>query len=393
MKKERFISIIILSVVLLTTCTSGNKRSFDKIITVDVTKTNYPKKELILQDFMDVEYVALETNDEFLNQGFVQDIGKETILVRNRTADGNIFVYDQNGKALRVINHKGQGGEEYISTLNIRLDEDNREIFINDHSRRKIVVYDLNGKFKRSFNHKESNGSMFYTEMFNFDKDNLICYDEYNKEISFVIVSKQDGSVTKEIKLPFKERLYLEQQRIDKESDRIYTVSPGYYRTIIPFKGNWTLLEHSSDTIYSLLPDYSVQPSIVRTPPIRSMDPGVFLMLRQVSDHYYFFETIKNVYDFDTDKGFPKTFMMYDRKENAFFNYAVYNGDYSTKKEIYMNRLRPINHEIESWQPLEAHQLVESYKKGELKGRLKEIASRLDEESNPVIMLIKHKKQ
>ena len=55
---------------------------------------SYPKKELILQDFMDVEYIALETNKEFLNQGFVQDIGKKTILVRNRIADGDIFVYD-----------------------------------------------------------------------------------------------------------------------------------------------------------------------------------------------------------------------------------------------------------------------------------------------------------
>lgn len=391
MKTSNLLSTIILLAVI-SGCANGNKPSTDKLITVEVTKTDYPKKELILQDFMDVEYVALETNDEFLNQGFVQDIGKETILVKNRTGDGNIFVYDRNGKALRVINHKGQGGEEYISTLNIRLDEDNGEIFINDHSRRKILVYDLNGKYKRSFNHKEGGGSIFYTEMFNYDNDNLICYDEYNKEISFVIVSKQDGSITKEIKIPFKERLYLEQQKVDKESDMIYTVSPGYYRTIIPFKGDWLLLDHSCDTIYSLLPDYSLHPSIVRTPPIRSMDPGVFLMLRQLSDHYYFFETIKNVYDFDTDRGFPKTFIMYDRQEKAFFNYTVYNGDYSTKKEIYMNWLRPVNHDIESWQPLEAHQLVESYEKGELKGKLKEIAATLNEESNPVIMLIKHKK-
>ena len=391
MKTLKLFSAIILFAVI-SGCANGNKNSADDLITVDVTKTDYPKKELILQDFMDVEYVALETNDEFLNQGFVQDIGKETILVRNRTGDGNIYVYDRNGKALRVINHKGQGGEEYVSSLNIRLDEENGEIFINDHSRRKIVVYDLNGKFKRSFNHKEGNGSLFYTEMFNYDNDNLICNDDYNKEIPFVIVSKQDGSIVKEIKIPFKEKLYLQQQRIDKESDMVYTVSPGYYRTLIPLKENWMLLEHSSDTIYSLLPDFSVQPSIVRTPPIRSMVPGVFLMLRQLSDHYYFFETIKNVYDFDTDRGFPKTFMMYDRKEKAFFNYAVYNDDYSSKKEIYMNWLRPANHEIESWQPLEAHQLVESYEKGELKGKLKEIAATLDEESNPVIMLIKHKK-
>ncbi len=244
-----------------------------------------------------------------------------------------------------MINHKGQGGEEYVSTLQIRLDE-----------------------------------------------DNLICYDEFNKEVSFVIVSKQDGSITKEIKTPFKERLYLKQQRIDKENDMIYTISPGYYRTIIPFKEKWLLLDHSTDTIYSLLPDYSIHPSIVRTPPILSMNPGVFLMLRQLSDHYYFFETIKNVYDFNSEKGFPKTFVMYDREEKAFFNYAVYNGDYSIKKEIYMNWLRPVNHELESWQPFEAYQLIESYEKGELKGELKNIASTLKEDSNPVIMLIKHKK-
>jgi hypothetical protein len=29
---------------------------------------------------MDVEYITLETNDDFLNQGFVQDIGKKKML-------------------------------------------------------------------------------------------------------------------------------------------------------------------------------------------------------------------------------------------------------------------------------------------------------------------------
>jgi len=64
-------------------------------------------------------------------------------------------------------------------------------------------------------------------------------------------------------------------------------------------------------------------------------------------------ETFKNVYDFDTKEGFPKTFFMYDRQEKDFFGYIVYNGDYSTKKEIYLNVLRPVNHEIDSWQLLE----------------------------------------
>lgn len=44
---------------------------------------------------MDVEYVALETTDEFLTQGLVQDVGKEYILATNRNNDGDIFIFDR----------------------------------------------------------------------------------------------------------------------------------------------------------------------------------------------------------------------------------------------------------------------------------------------------------
>ena len=52
-----------------------------------------------------------------------------------------------------------------------------------------------------------------------------------------------------------------------------------------------------------------------------------------------------------------------------------------------------INDEIAFWQKIEAHELVEAYGKGELKGKLKDIAAGLDMEDNPVIMLVKYKKQ
>ncbi|MDR2146266.1 MAG: 6-bladed beta-propeller, partial [Tannerella sp.] len=39
----------------------------------------------------------------------------------------------------------------------------------------------------------------------------------------------------------------------------------------------------------------------------------------------------------------------------------------------------------------EPSQLVESYEKGELQGKLKEVAATLKEDDNFVIMLIKHK--
>jgi hypothetical protein len=382
---KRINSILAIILFVMAGC-GGNKQSTDELIIVDVTTTNYPKKELILQDFMDVEYIALETNDDFLNQGLVRSISKGIILVTNRNDDGDIFVYDRTGKALRKINRKGQGNEEYLNILGITMDEDSNEMYVHTHYARKIQVYDLYGKFKRSLQYKENTDNNFYTEIVNYDKEYLMCYDSHNEERRFVLISKQDGSITKKIKIQFKKTKFLTQSLGNM------MVGPGLYYTIIPFKGNWMLSELSSDTVYTFLPDYSLRPFLVRKPSIQFMYPEVFLIFRFFSERYYFMETIKNVYDWDSRSGFPRYFFMYDKQEKAFFRYNVYNGDYSTKKEMYMNVLVPVNHEIESWQALEAYQLVESYKKGELKGKLKEIAATLDEDSNSVIMLIKHKK-
>ena len=380
------------------------RENHDDIITVDVRRSYLvDKKELILQDFVDVEYIALETNDDFLNQGVVMDIGKEIIAVKNQVNDGNIYIYDRHGKALRKINHKGQGPGEYTFVSNIVLDEDNGEIFVYDHHLRKFFAYDLYGKFKRSLNHKvdtlsrKSNDRIilsfsFYTEIFNYDNNNLICYDRYYG-VEFDLISKQDGSIAKTIKIPVKEKKELRQVLGDEENHRYLSISHPQY-SITPYSGNWILLELSSDTVYTLMPDCSLRPLIVRTPSVQSMEPEVMLLLRLVSNRYYFMETVRNEWNFNTNTGFTQTFFMYDKQEKAFSGYIVYNGDFSIKKELFMVGFTPVNHrEIVSCYPLQAFRLVESYQKGELKdGRLKEIAAKLDPEDNPVIMLVKHKK-
>ena len=376
MKTLIFIETILL--LVMTSCGSDNT-STDGFITVDVTKSSYsPKKELVLQDFMDVEYIPLETNDEFVNQGYVNAIGEKYIIVTNYREDGDIFVYDRNGKAIRKINRKGQGGEEYISCLKIILDEENEELFINDFFARKIKVYDLEGNFKRSFKQKQEGDTQFYGEIFNYDKDNLICYDECNADIPFLLVSKKDGSITREIITPFKEKkLFIQLLRYEGGTR---AAGPGPYSRITPFKGNWILLEPSSDTIYTLMPDCSLRPFIAKTPPVHTLDPEFYLILKLVSDRYYFMESIKNVYDFRKEEGFPKTYFVYDTQEKDFFSYIIYNGDYSYKKELYMVMFTPI------------FELCRDYEKGKLKGKLKDIAAKLGEDDNRVIMLVKPKK-
>ena len=388
MKTLIYIETILL--LVMTGCGSDNA-STDGFITVDVTKSSYsPKKELVLQDFMDGEYIPLETNDEFVNQGYVNAIGEKYIIVTNYREDGDIFVYDRNGKAIRKINRKGQGGEEYISCLKIILDEENEELFVNDFLARKIKVYDMEGNFKRSFKQKQEGDTQFYGEIFNYDKDNLICYDECNADIPFLLVSKKDGSITREIITPFKEKkLFIQLLRYEGGTR---AAGPGPYSRITPFKGNWILLEPSSDTIYTLMPDCSLRPFIAKTPPVHTMNPEFYLTLKLVSDRYYFMESIKNVYDFRKEEGFPKTYFVYDTQEKDFFSYIIYNGDYSDKRELYMVMFTPINAKGELWATIDAFELCRDYKKGKLKGKLKDIAAKLGEDDNRVIMLVKPKK-
>jgi len=201
MKKVMTILVFFLLIMAgfgLEGCKRSSVKSSDSLITVDVTKS-YPKKELILQDFMDVEYIPLETNDNFLTQGSVLAIGKDIIAVRNRINDGDIFIFDRaTGKGLRKINRRGQGPEEYVGCPWIVLDEQICEIFVNDILTKRILVYDFNGKFKRSFRHKED---ALYVNIHNFDRDNLICYDGFfdnNNKGSmhpFFLISKQNGII------------------------------------------------------------------------------------------------------------------------------------------------------------------------------------------------------
>jgi hypothetical protein len=365
-------------------CKQFGRLSTDDIITVDIA-VNYPEKELILQDFMDVEYIPLETTDEFITHGIVEAVGKDILLVRNRI-DGNIFIFDRTGKGIRKINRMGQGGEEYASVNEIVLDEDTDEMFVSDYPARKIMVYDLYGNFKRSFQYADT---AYYRFIFNYDRDQLICYKTYSpidtEESGHILISKQDGRIARKIPVPVKE---IETPVFIKED---IVVMPAFQQTSFPYQGNWVLANTSSDTVYTYLPDGSLNPFIVRTPSIHAMDTEVFLFPGVLCDRYSFMKTMKKEVDLVKMKGFPTADLMYDKQEKALFSCTVCNDDFSDKRQVSLTSA-PVNHEIAALQPLEAFNLVEAYGKGLLKGKLKEIAATLDEESNPVIMLIKHKK-
>jgi len=395
MKRLSTILAIILSI--MTGCGEGNKQSTNDFITIDVT-ASYPKKELVLQDFMDVEYIPLETNGEFIAMAYIQSIDKNVLIVRNsnHSSDGDIFFFNiKNGNGLGKINRLGRNPEEYRFLSGVTLDESNREIFVNDNSTKKIFVYDLFGNFKRSFAHKKGTA---YNQIYNFDRDNLICHDgdssfDEEKRSIFWIISKQDGSIVREMQIAYQEIISTILTLTDAKGATISS-SGANNLELIPYYDSWLLVEPSSDIIYRFQSDYSMVPFIVRTPSIQSMDTEVFLFPGVLTDRYYFMQTVKKEYDFETETGFPRTDLMYDKQENAIFEYVVYNDDFSDKGPIdLVYEVTLLNNELTFVQSINAFELVKAYEEGKLKGRLKEIAANLNKESNPVLLLAKYKKQ
>ena len=386
----------IVSLVLLTSGCKDLKQS-NTLITIDVT-ASYPTKKLILQDFMDVEYIALETNDEFINNGSVLAIGDKLMVVSTGARDGAFFIYDRTGKGLRKINRQGRGSQEYVYISQAILDEDHEELFINDYSSDRIQVYDLFGKFKRSVPYQEG---CKYHNIYTFDDKNFICEDssfyrdadETDKPL-FVIISKEDGSVVKEINTPFKEK---KSDRARVEKNGIIVVAYLSFFSVIPYHGSWILTNHSSDTVFRYLPDHSMVPFMTRIPSLQTMKPEVFLFPEILTERYYFLQTLKLEPEFTGTTGYdanmiiPKTYLAYDRREMSLFKYTVLNGDFATKVVVDMSR-KTISDEIAFYESYGADVLVEAYKKGELKGKLREVAAGLVEDANPVVMLVKHKK-
>ena len=263
---------IVLSLMMIG-CKKNVSLENGDVIMIDVAKDGYSQKEIILQDFMDVEYIALDSSDDFLCQGQVLAVGAKIIVVRNDIQDGDIYLFDRKkGTGIRKINRKGNGNEEYTIAYNVVLDEDNEELFVNDVMQNKIIVYDLSGNYKRHFSRYEK---ARINQIYNFDKEKLICKIEDDNvtlgKSTFIVISKQTGEVVIETSISYKEK------KMMKIADGGNLLMFYSYPSILHFQNHWIFSEVSSDTVFKFSPEHDRVPVIIKRPSIQSMLPEVFL--------------------------------------------------------------------------------------------------------------------
>ncbi|HIX73803.1 MAG TPA: 6-bladed beta-propeller [Candidatus Parabacteroides intestinipullorum] len=379
------LGIIAYSTLLASLMGCGNKEQAAPWTNIDLSGS-IPKEERILQDLFEVKYVALETTDSFLTRGFIEAVSPH-LLITYDYGEGCLSLFDRaTGKGIRQIKRQGQGPEEYVSPSHVVIDEKREELFVSDYSLRKILVYDLKGNFKRSFKTIDEN---YYTELLDYDDGHLLAYKKpagpHDENSCHILISKQDGSLTKEIRFP-----------IDQVETPIFThgeltATPFFYLTA-PYGDRWALTVTSSDTIYRYDADGSAHPLIVRSPSIHGMNPQVFLYPTILTDRYYFLRAQKKEFDLETMKGFPTQMLLYDTQEKKLVEYTLTNADMEDGPSINFYSIRPLGCDALGALTLQAPDLVEAREAGKLKGKLQSITERLDEESNPVIVLLEKKR-
>ena len=362
--------LLLFSPLLFAGC--AQDKPFGSIPTVDVT-ASYPEKTITLQDFADVEYIPLETSDEFLTEGVILASGEKYILVKNSSNDGNIYLFDRTGKGVRVINHKGNGPGEYTNYNDVLLDEANDEFLIGDLLQHKMFVYNMKGKFKRSFSFPEESG---FFDIINLDDKHFIFWNnaaDFNQTLKdatqFYICSKLDGRIMKEINFPYKER----KSTMQIKSEGTYNVILSFLTcfNVNRYRDQVILTEPSCDTIYTYS-EAGIEPAFARTPSIQSMSEETFLFSGIFTDDYAFFAISEKK---ENGKHIE---LLYDQKEQTFYTYLLQNNDYKDCGDIRMFQMNT-NRNIYFAQCLYPYLLVEANAQGRLSGKLKELVDTLDE--------------
>ncbi len=382
-----------LAVLLMVSCTKTETQSKKGIPVVDVTKT-YPKKEIVLQDIADVEYIPLETRDDALidNNYQVCTISPDSLLIGN-CVEGSIFLFNGQGKLLKKFKHKGQSGMEYKEIWGLYYDSPTQEIILLDNFMNyKFLIYDRNGNYKRTIPASKKY-LLMGDDIINYDKNSLLAYkygeianialgtgmfkdrtDSLEKELKpYFFISKKDGKISD---LPISITKRIETILIHKGND--FSTSSAKINPFVPNGNALILSEASKDTIFMYSKDQKLNPIVVRTPEIQKMDkPLSFLQIEKLTSKYIFGKIIKaETGEKPKFKDYP---IVIDRATNEIFEVNLVNAD-APKAKLNVKWFLKNNR----FALLGMDKLAELLEEGKLKGKLKEIAENMNEDDNPV---------
>ena len=378
MKSILLISMFTSAIMLAGCCQSGET----EMITINVEKS-YPKKEMLINDLWEVKYIALETDSTFLVPGGLPwHVGENKLgFVDNRT--GNLLFFDATtGKKAFCINRKGPGPEEYKSVGALVMDEKAGEIFAWTIFDGTFQVYDEQGKYLRTLpmHNKRKDEYLYITNFINLDDDQLLCSSNNMRGYAVhYLQDKKTGLTTLVDSIP-NER-YVSEYIFAQKDGVTYSTAPSLTPFVHTSEG-LMYADHSNDTLYRMIDGMIPSPFIVRTPRVKETEPNKILSFDNETNDWIFLSGIEMAYNFSKNEGLHQTNYGVEKANGEIYELKFIHPDYEGKEYS----PTALNARYYS-----AYELLTALKEGKLKGKLKEIASTLDEEDNGVVMLLKQK--
>ena len=375
----KIISILSVLLLFIASCNNANKSSSTLPYHVNIERDINNFSSVPLSSLgSKLEYIPLETDSSC----FIEEIS--TISV----TDSFIFVSDmyrlllfsRSGKFLRKIGTAGRGPGEYLNLGDIRIDEQDREVYLL--SPKVILVFGFNGEFKRDFKID------FPSRQFVFNKNEELVIHPINLSIpstkpvySWFIVDRFGSS----------------QANLENTLKR---VNQGLFVPNSPlyiFNGTPHFMEFGIDTLYNYddnkkIPHAVFQFGKLKFPPDPTMEEvpnikgKVWINDIKEIEKLLLLKVWWNLSDSIRNGIFDKSSSKFTLLKNNGFTNDIDNGPPFWPKEI-MNDNYMIGYK-------DAFELIKYSNKmkdnrSEIKGQLKEIIRNLTETSNPVIIILK----
>ena len=390
--------LYIFYLTILVGCASTS--SFNAGIGVIDIFGDYPTCQVDLKEIADIEYVPLETTDSsLLTRMCVRyNISDKYIITCGRYT-GDIFFFTRSGKFLHKINRQGNGPEEYTGLHNLVIDFETEECLVYDRPRKKVNIYSFEGVYRRSFPWMIANLLPWY----NLNKDYLIgYYDSFSYKNQccedthpYYLMSKKDGKLTP-LNLTVPNGLSSTLTIIKEKLGPGETLFNRFALPIDPLLTNADealIAEFSLDTLYSFK-EGRLLPLAVKTPSAHSTKPLTVLAPELYTDSFLFFRVVPMYYDkSDHYKPYEEAAkLIWNRKTNQVENWDIYNSDIDGPITRYpLSRSDGFLDKNMGILLYSAETVINLYNEGKLKGKLKDIASKLDEEDNYVLVIAKYK--
>lgn len=371
---------------------SLNEKISEGVPVIDFQK-EYPQKEIVLQDLANVEYVPLETNKNTLLSSFISLTITDDYIITNDKL-GTIHFFYRDGRLSHSFNHKGQSGNEYTCIITFCVDSLVQEVFVYDNINSKIQVYSYKGVYKRTI--KTPQETLFQS-ILEYDKDYLITEDSYNvdyinqdfkvNKTPYYKISKKDGEFLS-IPLTLQKRI---RDGLRFNEGNLFGGVSLYISPIAKINSDIVIADFSLDTVYTYRDD-KFFPIAVRHNTVSKNNVPILATIDAITNQYLLWYTIEKNIDLENRKVSDPITYMIDRRTGECFQTKIINNDVDPSVEttefrdrISANKYVMPQNSVMKYYP--AYLLVELNEAGKLKGELKEIASKLKEDDNPVLMI------